>query len=146
MHHRPPQLTTGDGYYMKQQSIYCLAYASNSTDKLTCPSPPISQTPLPPPAGNYAPIKIPHPGADPCLVILINPQGCASRFSCPLEIGTGVRLEGLPSKLNLTARVVNCVSRGQYEKSWLLGLALTEPGNVWGIDAPPEDWGVPVSL
>jgi hypothetical protein len=29
---------------------------------------------------------------------------------------------------------------GQYEKLWLLGLALDEPGNVWGIQSPPPDW------
>jgi hypothetical protein len=29
---------------------------------------------------------------------------------------------------------------GQYEKLWLLALALDEPGNVWGIQSPPEDW------
>ncbi len=74
------------------------------------------------------------------LVILINPQGCAARFSRPVGIGTAVRLEGLTSRTNMTARVVNCISLGQYEKSWLLGLALTEPGNVWGVEAPPEDW------
>jgi hypothetical protein len=78
-----------------------------------------------------------RPSSDPCLVILANP---AVRFSRPLGIGTAVRLEGLPSKTNVTARVVNCISLGQYEKSWLLGLALTEPGNVWGVQAPPEDW------
>jgi len=82
------------------------------------------------------------PSSDPSLVILVNPQGCAARFSRPLGIGTAVRLEGLPSKNNVTARVVNCISLGQHEKSWLLGLVLTEPGNVWGIEAPPEDWGV----
>jgi hypothetical protein len=38
------------------------------------------------------------------------------------------------------ARVVNCISLGEYEKFWLLGLVLDEPGNVWGIDNPPEDW------
>jgi hypothetical protein len=36
--------------------------------------------------------------------------------------------------------VVNCISIGQYEKLWLLALALDEPGNVWGIQSPPEDW------
>jgi hypothetical protein len=35
---------------------------------------------------------------------------------------------------------VNCILIGDYEKFWLLGLALDEPGNVWGIQSPPEDW------
>ena len=79
------------------------------------------------------------PFADSCLVILVNPQGCAAHFRRAVKIGTAVKLEGLPSG-TVTARVVNCVSLGEHEKFWLLGLALTEPGNVWGVEAPPEDW------
>ena len=67
----------------------------------------------------------------------MNPQGCAARFCRPLEIGTALHLEGLPAKTKVSARVVNCIA---IEKFWLLGLALDEPGNVWGIKAPPEDW------
>ncbi len=81
-----------------------------------------------------------HPFSEPCLAILVNPQGCAVRFRRPLEIGVAVRLEGLPARTNVTARVVNSISLGEYEKVWLLGLALDEPGNVWGIKTPPEDW------
>jgi hypothetical protein len=62
------------------------------------------------------------------------------RFARPLELGAAVQLEGLPTKAVVTARVVNCISLGEYEKFWLLGLALDEPGNVWGIEKPPEDW------
>jgi len=40
--------------------------------------------------------------------------------------------------------VVNCSSLGQYEKFCLLGLALDELGNVWGIEKPPEDWVLPI--
>ena len=81
-----------------------------------------------------------QPFADQCLVILVNPQGCAVRFRLPLPLGATVRLDGLPASTSITARVVNCISLGQYEKLWLLGLALDEPGNVWGIQSPPEDW------
>lgn len=81
-----------------------------------------------------------QPFSGECLVILVNPQGCAARFGRRLEIGATVRLEGLPSGRNVTARVVNCISMGEYEKLWLLGLALDEPGNVWGIPSPPDDW------
>lgn len=81
-----------------------------------------------------------RPFAGPCMVVLVNPQGCAARFQLPMEIGTPVRLEGLPSNKSATARVVNCISLGEYENFWLLGLALIEPGNVWGVQAPPEDW------
>jgi hypothetical protein len=81
-----------------------------------------------------------HAFSEPCVIILVNPQGCAARFSRRLEIGTTVRLDGLPGGINVAARVVNCIRIGEYEKLWLLGLALNEPGNRWGVQAPPEDW------
>jgi hypothetical protein len=67
--------------------------------------------------------------------------GCAARIGHPLEIGTAVRIEGLPTK-SVTCRVVNCISLGKDEKLWLLGLVLEQAGNVWGIQTPPQDWGV----
>ena len=83
-----------------------------------------------------------EPFSEPCLILLVNPQGCAARFGRPLGTGTAVRLEGLPAGTRVTARVVNCIPIGEYERFWLLGLALDEPGNVWGIQTPPEDWGL----
>jgi hypothetical protein len=79
--------------------------------------------------------------SEPALVILANPQGCGVRFGHPLEIGAAVQLNGLPVPLDrsVTAQVVNCISLG-HEKFWLIGLALDEPGNVWGIETPPADW------
>ena len=81
-----------------------------------------------------------HLSSEPCQIIVVNPQGCGVRFGRRLEIGTCVQLEGLPVQRSVTARVVNCFSLGDYEKFWFLGLALDEPGNVWGIEKPPEDW------
>ncbi|HXJ88921.1 MAG TPA: hypothetical protein VMS18_19040 [Candidatus Binatia bacterium] len=81
-----------------------------------------------------------NPLTETCVVILVNPQGCAVRFGHPLAVGTTVRLERLPAGGSVIGRVVNCISVGQYEKLWLLGLALDEPGNVWGIPSPPQDW------
>jgi hypothetical protein len=78
--------------------------------------------------------------SEPCVIILVNPQGCAARFRRPLETGATVRLKGLPASTDVTARVVNCISIGEYRKFWLLGLALDQPGNVWGIQTPPADW------
>jgi len=76
----------------------------------------------------------------PCLIIVVNPQGCGVKFGRALEIGTRVQMQGLFTNRPAIARVVNCISLGEYEKFWLLGLALDEPGNVWGIEKPPEDW------
>lgn len=81
-----------------------------------------------------------HLFSEPCVLILVNPQGCAARFALPLTVGAAVQLEGLPVKRKVTARVVNCFWPGEFAKFWVLGLALDEPGNVWGIETPPEDW------
>ena len=51
-----------------------------------------------------------------------------------------MKLDGLPSGNSVTAQVVNCISFGEHEKFWLLGLTLMEQGNVWGVQSPPEDW------
>ena len=80
------------------------------------------------------------PFSEPCQVILVNLRGCAALFSRPLEIDRAVRLQGLTTTTQVTGRVVNCISLGDSEKRYLLGLALDEPGNVWGIRTPPEDW------
>jgi hypothetical protein len=72
--------------------------------------------------------------------MLVNPQGCAAKFGRPLPVGAVVELEGLPGNQKVTARVVNCISLGEHEKFWILGLALDEPGNVWGVHPEPEDW------
>ena len=73
--------------------------------------------------------------------LVVNPQGCGVRSPREIAAGTAVRLQGLPEGGSVSASVVNCISLGTEEKLWLLGLALDEPGNVWGVQAPPEDWG-----
>jgi hypothetical protein len=80
-----------------------------------------------------------HPFSEPCTIILVNLRGCAVRFSRPAQIGMAVHLDGL-STAKAAARVMNCISLGEHEKLWLLGLALEEPGNVWGIETVPDDW------
>jgi len=80
------------------------------------------------------------PFSQPCQVILANLGGCAVRSPRPVPRGTAVYLNGLPTGSEVAARVVNCISLGEFEHLWLLGLALNEPGNVWGIENAPEDW------
>jgi len=59
MHHRPPQLSTGDGYYITQQNIYCLALPTQHGDPLQCAPPAPTSSPV---SGNYIPIQVPHKG------------------------------------------------------------------------------------
>lgn len=73
--------------------------------------------------------------------LVINPQGCGVRLSRALDAGTRVLLDGLPGEQQATARVANCLPLGTDGRYFLLGLALENPGNVWGIAKPPADWG-----
>jgi hypothetical protein len=80
------------------------------------------------------------PFSEPGQIILVNLRGCAARLSRSVGIGTAVELRGLPTNTNVTGRTVNCISLGEHENLWLLGVELDEPGNVWGIEAVPADW------
>jgi hypothetical protein len=83
-----------------------------------------------------------RPFSAPCVIVLVNPQGCAARVRIPVEVGASVQLGRLPSGTDARARVVNCIFLGERERFWLLGLALIQPGNVWGLRTPPEDWSL----
>lgn len=73
--------------------------------------------------------------------LVVNPQGCGVQLSRSLPIQTWVRLDGLPGGVSVSARVANCLPLGSGGKAFLVGLALETPGNVWGLQSPPEDWG-----
>ena len=73
--------------------------------------------------------------------LVLNTQGCGVRLSCPLQAGVAVSLDDLPIGKGVTARVANCVPLGTGGQWWMVGIALDEPGNVWGIHPAPADWG-----
>jgi hypothetical protein len=81
----------------------------------------------------------------PARTLVVNPQGCGVRLNRALEPGTAVRLEKLPGGHRVTGRVANCCPIGADGKFYLVGVALDESGNVWGLAEPPADWGVPQS-
>lgn len=83
------------------------------------------------------------PFSQPCVIILANLGGCAVRSPRPVAAGTAVRFEDLPAGTPVEARVVSCISLGEFEKLWLLALALNHAGNVWGIQPIPDDWNTP---
>jgi hypothetical protein len=72
--------------------------------------------------------------------LVVNPQGCGVKLSRALDPGTRVLIDGLPGGAQVTARVANCLPLGNDGKWYLLGLALDESGNIWGITNPPADW------
>lgn len=77
--------------------------------------------------------------------LVVNTQGCGVRLSRPLEPGLEVSIEELPACESVPARVANCVPLGTGSQWWLVGIALDEPGNVWGIHPAPADWGAEAS-
>src|SRR5271169_2199656 len=76
-----------------------------------------------------------------CHTLVVNLQGCGVRLSSPLQSGIAVLLDELPSGQTATARVTNSVPLGTENKFWIVGLALDEPGNIWGVHPAPADWG-----
>jgi hypothetical protein len=81
-----------------------------------------------------------HPFAAECVALVISPQGCGLRATQPLPLETPVMLSDLPRGATASARVASCLPLGKEGKYFLIGLSLYNPGNVWGIANPPEDW------
>jgi hypothetical protein len=81
-----------------------------------------------------------HPFAAKCIALVISPQGCGFRASQSLPLETPVLLGDLPGGGNASARVATCLPLGTDGKYFLIGVALYNHGNVWGITDPPADW------
>jgi hypothetical protein len=79
--------------------------------------------------------------SDECLALLISPQGCGLRASQALPLETPVLLNDLPGGGSASGRVASCLPLGNDGKYFLIGVALYNHGNVWGIPNPPDDWG-----
>jgi hypothetical protein len=81
-----------------------------------------------------------HAFSEQCLALVISPQGCGFQASQALPVETPVLLSGLPAGASASGRVASCLPLGKDGKSFLIGVALYNHGNVWGIADPPEDW------
>jgi hypothetical protein len=86
-----------------------------------------------------------HPFAADCIALVVSPQGAGLQAPQALPIGTPVMLNGLPGGASASARVASCLPLGKDEKRFLIGASLYNPGNVWGIAQPPEDWECPAT-
>jgi hypothetical protein len=71
---------------------------------------------------------------------VLNTQGCGVRLSRALAPGLAVSLDDLPGGKSVPARIANCVPLGTGGQWWMVGIALDEPGNVWGVHPAPADW------
>jgi hypothetical protein len=76
-----------------------------------------------------------------CHTLVVNTQGCGLRLTRALPAGTQVTLDELPTGVTVTGMVANAVPLGGDKKYWLVGVALDEVGNIWGIHPTPVDWG-----
>jgi hypothetical protein len=75
-----------------------------------------------------------------CVAIVVSPQGCGFCTPEPLPLETPVMLSDLPEGAGASGRVASCLPIGTDGKEFLIGVALYNHGNIWGIADPPEDW------
>ena len=81
-----------------------------------------------------------HAFSAPCTALVVSSQGCGVRASQALPLETPVLLNDLPGGGSASGRVANCLPLGTDGKFFLIGVALYNHGNVWGIANPPGDW------
>lgn len=81
-----------------------------------------------------------HPFAASCVALVVSAQGCGFQASQALPIETPVLLGDLPGGAGTSGRVASCLPLGNDGRHFLIGVALYNPGNVWGVADPPEDW------
>ena len=81
-----------------------------------------------------------HPFSAECVAIVVSAQGCGFRTSQALPLETPVLLADLPGGASASGRIASCLPLGNDGKYFLIGVALYNFGNVWGIAAPPADW------
>jgi hypothetical protein len=81
-----------------------------------------------------------HPFSAQCVALVVSPQGCGFRTLQALPLEIPVLLSDLPGGGSASARVATCLPLGNDGKYFLIGVALYNHGDVWGIADPPEDW------
>jgi hypothetical protein len=81
-----------------------------------------------------------HPFLADCVALVVSPQGCGFRAEKSLPLETPVLISALSGGGTASGRVANCLPLGSGGKYFLIGVSLYNPGNVWGIVDPPEDW------
>jgi hypothetical protein len=87
-----------------------------------------------------------HPFSARCMALVVSPQGCGVRASQALPLETPILLNDLPGGGSASARVATCLPLGNDKKHFLIGVALYNQANVWGITNPPEDWNCASNL
>jgi len=81
-----------------------------------------------------------NPFSATCDALIVSAQGCGLRASQALPLETPILLSNLPGGASASARVASCLPLGHDGKQFLIGVSLYNPGNIWGIANPPQDW------
>ena len=81
-----------------------------------------------------------HPLSTECAALVVSAQGCGIRSEKALPVETPILLSGLPGGASAAGRVASCRPLGTDGKQFMVGVALYNHGNVWGIADPPDDW------
>ena len=74
-----------------------------------------------------------RPFAERCILLVVSAQGCGFRSTRPVQLETPIMISDLPNGGTAMARVANCLPLGNDGKYFLIGAALYNAGNVWGI-------------
>ena len=68
--------------------------------------------------------------------IVVNRHGALISTGVPLRVGMKIQIQVIPTSTRAAAEVVNV----HPERSRVCGIGLVIPENIWGVEAPPDDW------
>ena len=70
--------------------------------------------------------------------LIVNAQGCG--LHAPTDLPIGVPVELAIEDRVVFGRILNSTAVDADKGSWVAGIQLDKPGNVWGLSSPPADW------
>ena len=68
--------------------------------------------------------------------IVVNRHGALIYCTVPLHVGLKIQIHVIMAGKRAPAEVVYV----DHERPQVCGIALGEPGNIWGLSFPPNDW------
>ena len=70
--------------------------------------------------------------------LIVNAQGCGLHSSSDLPVGCAVEM-AIADRV-IRGRILNSTAVDPQKSSWVTGIELETPGNVWALPNPPADW------
>lgn len=68
--------------------------------------------------------------------IVVNRHGALISTTVPLRVGMKIQIRVIVTDKNAAADVVYV----DPDRPRMCGIGLVEPGNIWGVPLPPDDW------